>query len=271
MGSARALNTSSTPHVRIGDRLVTCQPSARRSVSSADAAPPHAVGSRPRTGRASRGAGCSGSLGYERDPRSPTCSLFRHPDGFSVAMEQSPDMVPGHALQPLPARAEPPRVPGRRRSLAGRPASPRRPTTGGRRCRPTACTSIAGGADVAYLEDRDGFEVELSVRRSAAFALESGGDVGGEAAGRDRSPTLDGDADERLVLQLASRRGTRPSSGAHRRCTGSTRPGRRAPRACRAPRPARRPARTRRSSRRTARRSTHAGRAARCWPWRGRG
>ncbi len=36
-----------------------------------------------------------GCLGYERDPGVEEVLLFRHSGGFSVAMEQSSDMVPG--------------------------------------------------------------------------------------------------------------------------------------------------------------------------------
>src|SRR5215212_765240 len=36
-----------------------------------------------------------GRLGYERDLAVDDVLLFRHSAGFSVAMEQSPDMVPG--------------------------------------------------------------------------------------------------------------------------------------------------------------------------------
>src|SRR5689334_21189342 len=36
-----------------------------------------------------------GRLGYTRDDALATVALFRHPGGFSVALERSPDMVPG--------------------------------------------------------------------------------------------------------------------------------------------------------------------------------
>jgi catechol 2,3-dioxygenase-like lactoylglutathione lyase family enzyme len=101
-----------------------------------------------------------GSLGYERDGAVDTVALFRHRDGFSVALEQSPDMVPGmlysrfrpglnhlafrvDAEATLDAIVE--RAPGF--GWSELPKGDQHP--------------IAGGADVVYLEDQDGFEVEL--------------------------------------------------------------------------------------------------------------
>src|SRR2546423_1959604 len=34
-------------------------------------------------------------LGYARDDAVAAVALYRHPEGFSVALEESPDMVPG--------------------------------------------------------------------------------------------------------------------------------------------------------------------------------
>jgi probable phosphoglycerate mutase len=85
--------------------------------------------------------------------------LLRHPSGFSVALEQSPDMVPGMLYSRL--------RPGLNH-LAFAVVSAEQldsivDAAGGFGW--TAFLSdrhsIAGGALVAYLEDRDGFEVEL--------------------------------------------------------------------------------------------------------------
>jgi catechol 2,3-dioxygenase-like lactoylglutathione lyase family enzyme len=102
-----------------------------------------------------------GCLGYQRDDEVDPVLLFRHPDGFSVALEQSSDMVPGMlysrfrpGLNHLAFRV------GGDASLAelvaAAPAygwSFMDTTDGGH--------PISGGAEVVYLEDRDGFEVEL--------------------------------------------------------------------------------------------------------------
>jgi catechol 2,3-dioxygenase-like lactoylglutathione lyase family enzyme len=101
-----------------------------------------------------------GGLGYERDASVDTVLLFRHPAGFSVALEQSSDMVPGM----LYSRFRPGlnhlafRVDGAR-SLADLVAEA--PEHGWAPMSTDGMHSISGGADVAYLEDRDGFEVEL--------------------------------------------------------------------------------------------------------------
>jgi catechol 2,3-dioxygenase-like lactoylglutathione lyase family enzyme len=101
-----------------------------------------------------------GKLGYALDSSVRPVLLFRHPDGFSVALEQSPDMVPGM----LYSRFRPGlnhlafRVDGEA-TLASivRDAADH----GWAEMATSDLHPIAGGADVAYLEDRDGFEVEL--------------------------------------------------------------------------------------------------------------
>lgn len=101
-----------------------------------------------------------GGLGYERDATVGGVLLFRHPAGFSLAMEASSDMVPGMlysrfrpGLNHLAFRID---------SLA---TLEQLVAEAPRHCWATMPTDdahlIAGGADVAYLEDRDGFEVEL--------------------------------------------------------------------------------------------------------------
>jgi catechol 2,3-dioxygenase-like lactoylglutathione lyase family enzyme len=100
-----------------------------------------------------------GELGYALDESYETLLLFRDGTGFTLVLEESPDMVPGmlHSrLRPglnhlaftvhsLEALAE---------VLAQAPEH-------GWIELPTDGHPIAGGAEVAYLEDRDGFEVEL--------------------------------------------------------------------------------------------------------------
>jgi catechol 2,3-dioxygenase-like lactoylglutathione lyase family enzyme len=100
-----------------------------------------------------------GRLGYELDVTIDHLLLFRHPGGFALVLEQSADMVPGmlhsrfrpglnHVAFTLPS----PEV------LAEMVAEgPEHGWT----ALPVDRHPIAGGADVAYLEDRDGFEVEL--------------------------------------------------------------------------------------------------------------
>ena len=100
-----------------------------------------------------------GELGYELDRSLDTVVLFRHPTGFAVALEQSSDMVPGMLYSRL--------RPGLNH-LAFMLATPSALTAivdqaadHGWSMLPIDHHPIAGGARVAYLEDSDGFEVEL--------------------------------------------------------------------------------------------------------------
>jgi catechol 2,3-dioxygenase-like lactoylglutathione lyase family enzyme len=103
-------------------------------------------------------------LGYALDTSVERVMVFRDDNGIAIVLEQSADMVPGmlhsrlrpglnHVAFSLPATVE----------LADLVAGARdhgwSPLPGDRH-------PIAGGADVAYLEDRDGFEVELVAPRS---------------------------------------------------------------------------------------------------------
>jgi|SRR5947209_20105276 len=100
-----------------------------------------------------------GELGYERDRSVDRVVLFRHPSGVAVVLEQSSDMVPGMlhsrmrpgmnhmAFTVPPATALDALVEAAGDHGWSALAGDRHP--------------VAGGADVAYLEDRDGFEVEL--------------------------------------------------------------------------------------------------------------
>ena len=100
-----------------------------------------------------------GELGYQRDRSVERLVLLRHPDGMAVVLEQSADMVPGmlysrlrpgmnHIAFTVPATAS---LGALVEAAADHGWSA---LSGGRH-------PVAGGADVAYLEDRDGFEVEL--------------------------------------------------------------------------------------------------------------
>lgn len=101
-----------------------------------------------------------GELGYTADQRSAaTVLIFRHAGSASLVLEQSSDMVPGmlhsrfrpglnHIAFTLDSLAV------LRRVLDGAARHGWSPLRGERH-------PITGGADVAYLEDRDGFEVEL--------------------------------------------------------------------------------------------------------------
>jgi len=101
-----------------------------------------------------------GELGYALDNRGPPSVLiFRHQQGFALVLEQSADMVPGmlhsrfrpglnHLAFTLHPPASLPRI------LGGAAPNGWATLVGGRH-------PITGGADVGYLEDRDGFEVEL--------------------------------------------------------------------------------------------------------------
>jgi len=119
----------------------------------------------PDLGRAKRSwSWLLGGLGYQLDfdRAAEGVLVFRHADGFTIALEQSPDMVPGMlysrfrpGLNHLAFRVRDLGTLGElTREAAGHGWS-EMPTDG--------LHAIAGGAEVAYLEDEDGFEVELVV------------------------------------------------------------------------------------------------------------
>jgi catechol 2,3-dioxygenase-like lactoylglutathione lyase family enzyme len=100
-----------------------------------------------------------GELGYIRDSTVERVVVLRHAGGVAVVLEQSADMVPGMlysrlrpGLNHLAFRVE-------SAELLARIAD--RATDHGWSLFSSDGHPIAGGADVAYLEDRDGFEVEL--------------------------------------------------------------------------------------------------------------
>jgi catechol 2,3-dioxygenase-like lactoylglutathione lyase family enzyme len=100
-----------------------------------------------------------GELGYVLDRSFERIALFRHGSGFALVLEQSPDMVPGMLYSRL--------RPGLNHiAFTLESASALDDITGrapdhGWSALPIDRHPIAGGAHVAYLEDRDGFEVEL--------------------------------------------------------------------------------------------------------------
>ena len=105
-------------------------------------------------------------LGYVFDAALDRPLVFRHPSGFSFALESSPDMVPGmlySRLRPgvnhIAFRLESPSALGDLLAKA---------SDHGWSLLPFDRHPIAGGAQVAYLEDADGFEVELVAPEPAA-------------------------------------------------------------------------------------------------------
>jgi catechol 2,3-dioxygenase-like lactoylglutathione lyase family enzyme len=100
-----------------------------------------------------------GELGYTPDDSFDNVALFRHDSRFAIALEQSADMVPGMLYSRM--------RPGLNHmafavdSADTMSAMAERATDHGWSTMATDRHPIAGGAQVAYLEDRDGFEVEL--------------------------------------------------------------------------------------------------------------
>jgi len=101
-------------------------------------------------------------LGYTQAPPLDGLALWRHPSGFAIALERSDDMVPGMlysrlrpGLNHLAFLTEAATLPGLVADAGDH----------GWAELPWDRHRIAGGADVAYLEDRDGFEVELVAPR----------------------------------------------------------------------------------------------------------
>jgi catechol 2,3-dioxygenase-like lactoylglutathione lyase family enzyme len=102
-----------------------------------------------------------GQLGYSRDSALDSVLLFRHPGGTAIALEQSADMVPGMlysrmrpGLNHMAFSVESVAVLDTVLTHAPEMGWTQLPVDG---------HPIAGGANVVYLEDRDGFEVELVV------------------------------------------------------------------------------------------------------------
>ena len=100
-----------------------------------------------------------GELGYTLDRSLERVLLFRHESGFAVVLEQSADMVPGM----LHSRLRPGlnHVAFKLTSRSALDGMVEQAEEHGWSTIKADRHAIAGGADVAYLEDRDGFEVEL--------------------------------------------------------------------------------------------------------------
>lgn len=100
-----------------------------------------------------------GELGYDAAGGRGSRLLFRHPTGFTLVLEQSDDMVPGMLFSRLRpglnhlAFVLPPGVDLDELVTEAADHGWSRLDADGH--------PVAGGAAVAYLEDRDGFEVEL--------------------------------------------------------------------------------------------------------------
>jgi catechol 2,3-dioxygenase-like lactoylglutathione lyase family enzyme len=105
-----------------------------------------------------------GELEYVKDISIDSLLLLRHWSGFSVALEQSSDMVPGMLHSRL--------RPGLNHvAFVVRSSDVMNDLLEGAgdhgwSVLPFERHPIAGGAKVAYLEDRDGFEVELVLMAS---------------------------------------------------------------------------------------------------------
>lgn len=100
-----------------------------------------------------------GELGYVTDRSVPGLVLLRHGSRFAIALEQSADMVPGMLYSRLRPGLN--HIAFTVESASALDAITERAGDHGWRALPTDRHRIAGGARVAYLEDGDGFEIEL--------------------------------------------------------------------------------------------------------------
>jgi catechol 2,3-dioxygenase-like lactoylglutathione lyase family enzyme len=100
-----------------------------------------------------------GLLGYRPDRSVGSVLLYRHPSGFSIALEQSDDMVPGMLYSRLRPGLN--HIAFQVASADALAAISDHAVEHGWGVLPTDRHPIAGGAQVAFLEDGDGFEVEL--------------------------------------------------------------------------------------------------------------
>ncbi len=100
-----------------------------------------------------------GELGYTADRSVGPVLLFRHPGGFAIVLEQSADMVPGMLYSRMRPGLN--HIAFHVDSLASLTEICDRAGDKGWSSLPADRHPIAGGADVAYLEDANGFEVEL--------------------------------------------------------------------------------------------------------------
>jgi catechol 2,3-dioxygenase-like lactoylglutathione lyase family enzyme len=116
-----------------------------------------------------------GRLGFVRDPAFERVMLFRHEIGYSFVLEQSADMVPGM----LYSRFRPGlnHVAFSVDSGDALAALVAESTDYGWAVMSGDRHGIAGGAEVVYLEDRDGFEVELVAPRDSSLANDFASDI----------------------------------------------------------------------------------------------
>lgn len=100
-----------------------------------------------------------GTLGYAADRSVGTVVLFRHPSRFAIALEQSADMVPGMLYSRMRPGLN--HIAFQVESSATLASICEHAPEHGWSFLPADRHPIAGGANVAYIEDGDGFEVEL--------------------------------------------------------------------------------------------------------------
>jgi catechol-2,3-dioxygenase len=100
-----------------------------------------------------------GELGYTQDPSLETVLLYRHSSGFAVALEQSADMVPGMLYSRMRPGLN--HIAFTLASVSALSDIVDQAGDHGWQSLPIDGHRIAGGAQVGYLEDGDGFEVEL--------------------------------------------------------------------------------------------------------------
>jgi catechol 2,3-dioxygenase-like lactoylglutathione lyase family enzyme len=100
-----------------------------------------------------------GELGFVVDRSVDRKVLFRHRCGFALVLEQSSDMVPGMLYSRMRPGLN--HIAFTIESASVLADIAKRATDHGWSTLPSDRHPIAGGAEVAYLEDRDGFEVEL--------------------------------------------------------------------------------------------------------------
>ena len=100
-----------------------------------------------------------GELGYDLDRSFDGRLVFRHPGGFAMALESSADMVPGMLYSRLRPGVN--HIAFTLESASALDDIVAKASDHGWSPLPTDRHPIAGGARVAYLEDGDGFEVEL--------------------------------------------------------------------------------------------------------------
>jgi catechol 2,3-dioxygenase-like lactoylglutathione lyase family enzyme len=100
-----------------------------------------------------------GELGYELDRARERVLVFRHPVGLAIALERSPDMVPGMLYSRMRPGLN--HIAFKVDSSSTMARMVQAAQHHGWSTLPGNRHPIAPDAEVAYLEDRDGFEVEL--------------------------------------------------------------------------------------------------------------